>query len=214
MIFDFISGLITPKEKKFYPLFEKATSNLMVISKTFQEFIQSEGSHQHELYKKIEHLEQVGDEVTIETYREVLATFLTPLDREDIHALITAVDDIVDAIYGTSKRIMLYRVSPKLPNIQKHAEILVKISQDIHQLMIELRDLKDREKMKKLIDNLKEAEFESDNSYEHAIAELFDTETNVGLIFKKREIYSYLEKSVDYVENVAIVFETILAKNA
>lgn len=214
MIFDFISGLITPKEKKFYPLFEKASSNLIETAKTFQEFIHAEGSHQHELYKKIEHLEQIGDNVTIETYREVLATFLTPLDREDIHALITAVDDIVDAIYGSSKRIMLYKVSPKLPNIQKHAEILVRISQDIHQLMIELRDLKDREKIKKLIDNLKEAEFESDNSYEHAIAELFDTETHVGTIFKKREIYSYLEKSVDYVENVAIVFETILAKNA
>lgn len=214
MIFDFISGLIAPKEKKFYPLFEKASSNLIEIAKTFQEFIRSEGTYQHELYKKIEHLEQVGDNVTIETYREILATFLTPLDREDIHALITAVDDIVDAIYGTSKRIMLYKIHPNLPNIQKHAEILVYASQDIHQLMILLRDLKDREKMKQLIDNLKEAEFESDNSHEHAIAELFDTETNVGIIFKKREIYSYLEKSVDYVENVAIVFETILAKNA
>ncbi len=214
MIFDFISSLITPKEKKFYPLFEKATSNLIEISKTFHEFIHSEGTHQQELFKKIEQLEQIGDDVTIETYREVLSTFLTPLDREDIHALITAVDDIVDAIYGSSKRIMLYKVSPKLPNIQKHAEILLKISQDVHQLMIELRDLKNREKMKTLINNLKEAEFESDNSYEHAIAELFDTETNVGLIFKKREIYSYLEKSVDYVENVAVVFETILAKNA
>lgn len=214
MIFDFISGLITPKEKKFYPLFEKASSNLIETAKTFQSFIQSEGSRQQELFKKIEHLEQIGDEVTVETYREVLATFLTPLDREDIHALITAVDDIVDAIYGSSKRIMLYKVSPKLPNIERHAELLTKVSQDIHQLMLELRTLKDREKMKKLIDDLKEAEFESDNSYEFAIAELFDTETNVGLIFKKREIYSYLEKSVDYAEEVAVVFETILAKNA
>lgn len=214
MIFDFLSGLLTPKEKKFYPLFERASSNLIETSKVFKEFIQAEGSHQHELFKKIEHLEQVGDDVTVETYKELLATFLTPLDREDIHALITAVDDIVDAIYGSSKRIMLYKVSPNLPNIQKHADILVKISQDIHQLMIELRDLKNRDKIKQLINNLKEAEFESDNSYEHAIAELFDTEPHVGTIFKKREIYSYLEKSVDYVEEVAVVFETILAKNA
>jgi uncharacterized protein Yka (UPF0111/DUF47 family) len=214
MIFDFISGLITPKEKKFYPLFEKASANLIQISKVFQEFIHTEGTKQQELFKEIERLEQVGDEVTIETYHEVLATFLTPLDREDIHALITAIDDIVDAIYGSSKRIMLYKISPDLPNIHKHAEILLRISQDIHQLMLELRTLKDREKIKKLIINLKEAEFESDNSYEHAISELFDNETHVGTIFKIREIYSYLEKSVDYVEDVAIVFETILAKNA
>ncbi len=214
MIFDFISSLITPKEKKFYPLFEKASSNLIVIASTFKEFINSEGSKQAELYKKIEELEKIGDDVTIETYREVLATFLTPLDREDIHALITSVDDIVDAIYGSSKRIMLYKVSSQLPCIQKHAELLVKVSKDIHQLMIELRELKNRDEMKKLIQNLKGAEFESDNIYEHEIAELFDNEVNIGLIFKKREIYSYLEKSVDYVEDVAIVFETILAKNA
>ncbi len=214
MIFDFLSGLITPKEKKFYPLFEKASSNLIETSKTFQEFINADSSQKFKIYEKLEHLEQIGDDITIHTYKELLSTFLTPLDREDIHGLITALDDIVDAIYGSAKRIMLYKISPDLPNIHKHAEILVNISKDIHQLMFELRDLKNREKIKTLIHNLKEAEFESDNSYEHAIAELFDSETNVGLIFKRKEIYSYLEKAVDYVEDVAIVFETILAKNA
>ena len=214
MIFDFIAGLISPKEKKFYPLFEKASENLKLISQKFQEFIQTEGAKQEELFKEIEKLEQIGDEITVKTYHEVLATFLTPLDREDIHALITAVDDIVDAIYGSSKRIILYKISPNLPNIHTHANILVKVSADIHELMVELRTLKNRDKIKQLIQNLKEAEFESDHSYELAISELFDTETHVGTIFKKREIYSYLEKAVDYVEEVAIVFETILAKNA
>lgn len=214
MFFDFLSSLISPKEKKFYPLFESASENLIVTAQKFKEFIAADKETQKKYFQELESLEQKGDEITVTTYREILATFLTPFDREDIHALITALDDIVDAIYGSAKRIILYKIPSRLPNIEQHADILVKASQDIHFLMLELRTLKNRDKIKSLIEELKKAEYDSDYHYELAIAELFDTEKEVGSIFKKREVYSYLEKAVDYVEEVGVVFETILAKNA
>ena len=95
-----------PKDRKFFPLFERASGNLLDISKVLVEMInESDRDKRRILIKEIERLEHVGDSVTHEIFSELSANFITPFDREDIHTLVSSLDDIVDFIHCSAKRI-------------------------------------------------------------------------------------------------------------
>src|SRR5687768_8205077 len=97
-------ALFSPKDRKFFPLFEKATENLLHASKTLVEALEtSSPDRRRELLKEIERLEHIGDNITHSILHELSSNFITPFDREDIHALATVLDDVVDYIHGSAK---------------------------------------------------------------------------------------------------------------
>ncbi len=101
----------TPKDRKFYPLFEQSSSNLVAISKVLYEaLITTSPEKRIEHIRHIEKLEHVGDDITHQIFSEVATTFITPFDREDIQKLAGGLDDIIDYIHGSAKRIELYKV--------------------------------------------------------------------------------------------------------
>src|SRR4026208_650661 len=110
MAFGNIFSYLVPKDKSFFKLFALASDNLVEISKTFSELISGPLERRGELIKKIADLERVGDELTHQIFTELSTNFITPFDREDITYLSSSLDDIVDHIHGSAKRIEAYKV--------------------------------------------------------------------------------------------------------
>src|SRR6185295_19411513 len=101
-------SFLIPQEKKFFELFERSSANLVETSKTLVKLVNASSEKQKELFREIERLEHVGDAITHETFNELSANFITPFDREDIHDMVSSLDDVVDFIHGSAKRIESY----------------------------------------------------------------------------------------------------------
>ncbi len=203
-----------PKDKIFYVLFEKATANLIDISKALVEMVTTTSpARRKELVREIERLEHVGDNITHETFHELSANFITPFDREDIHSLISAVDDIADYVHGSSKRIEIYKVETT-PSIIKLAELIQKCSDELHNAVCELKNMKNINKIKEACVRINSIENHADDIFDMEIAKLFEEEKNAVEIIKMKEVLSALETATDMCEDAANVLESILVKNA
>ncbi|MGB3949007.1 MAG: DUF47 family protein [Bacteroidia bacterium] len=204
-----------PKDKVFFSLFEKATANLIEISNALVEMVNSSSiTRRKELIREIERLEHVGDSITHETFHELSANFITPFDREDIHALISAIDDIADYIHGSSKRIDIYKVDTMTPSILKLAELIQKSSEELNNAVAELRNMKNINKIKEACVRINSIENHADDIFDMEIAKLFEEEKNAVEIIKMKEVLSALETATDMCEDAANVLESILVKNA
>lgn len=204
-----------PKDKVFFSLFEKATANLIEISNALVEMVNTSSVvRRKELIREIERLEHVGDSITHETFRELSANFITPFDREDIHALISAIDDIADYIHGSAKRIDIYKVETMTPSIIKLSELIQKSSVELHNAVAELRNMKNINKIKEACVRINSIENHADDIFDMEIAKLFQEETNAIEIIKMKEVLYALETATDMCEDAANVLESILVKNA
>src|ERR1035437_1606862 len=127
-----IFQLFQPKDKIFFLLFQKATANATATAKVLVELVNTSNlEKRRELFREIERLEHVGDNITHETFNELSAKFITPFDREDIHDLVSAIDDIVDYIHGATKRMELYKVEHMTPAITKLAELILQGTEEL-----------------------------------------------------------------------------------
>ncbi len=209
-----IFQFLVPKEKKFFPLFEEASSNLVLIANTLHEAVNLPAKERKESFDKIDELEQIGENITRQTNLELSRNFITPFDREDIHALITSIDNVADNIHGAASRMRLYQVDKITKSIRKLTEINLEACQNIDQAVRELRDLK---KMKNITDacsRINKLENKSDNVYDKAVYELFDSESDAKNIIKYKEVLSVLESATDRCKGVAAVLESIAVKNS
>ena len=115
-----------PKDKKFFPLFEQASTNLILLAETLHEAVNAPKAERENYFRKIEELEAVIEEITHKTHLELSRNFITPFDREDIHSLASALDDIADYIYASGKKINFYQIDPiSDQGIQKTAEAIL-----------------------------------------------------------------------------------------
>ena len=204
-----------PKNKIFFLLFEKATANATETSKVLVEMVTSSSPERRkELFREIERLEHVGDSITHETFNELSSNFITPFDREDINHLVSAIDDIVDYIYGAAKRIELYKVENMTPSIIKLSELIQKASEELHNAILELRDMKNITKIKEACVRINSIENHADDIFDMAIVKLFEEEKNAVEVIKMKDVLSILEIATDKCEDAANVINTILVKNA
>lgn len=207
--------MFQPKDKKFFPLFERASSNLVDTAKVLVELTKStDMSKRAELIKKIEDLEHIGDSITHETLHELSANFITPFDREDIHEFVSKMDDIVDFIHGSSKRMEIYRVTNMTPAIISLAELVAEGAAELHFAVSAMRDHGSAEKVKAALVRINSVENRADDVYDKEIAKLFSEEKNAIELIKMKEILSALETATDKCEDVANVIESIIVKNA
>ncbi len=209
-----IFQFLVPKEKKFFPLFEQASSNLIQIATILHEAVNAPMPDREVFFNKIDELEQLGEEITRKTNLELSRNFITPFDREDIHALITSIDNVADNIHGASSRMKLYQIDKITKSIRKLTEINLEACQNIDQAVRELRNLK---KMKNITDacsRINKLENKSDNVYDKAVFELFENETDAKNIIKYKEVLSVLESATDRCKGVAAVLESIAVKNS
>lgn len=214
MKFNFFQALI-PKDKKFFPLFEKASANLVEISRILYEAIAKSGPEKRkELIKEIERLEHVGDTITHEIFHELETTFITPFDREDIHKLASVLDDITDYINGSAKRLELYKLDKMTLPLEKLAELIYFSAQELHNAILELHNMKNANKIKEACIKINSIENHADDIFDMAVAQLFEDHTDAITIIKMKEVLSILETATDKCEDAANVLESIIVKNA
>lgn len=204
-----------PKDKIFFQLFQKATANATATSKVLVELVNTSNlEKRRELFREIERLEHVGDSITHETFIELSSNFITPFDREDIHDLVSSIDDIVDYIHGATKRMELYKVENMTSAITKLAELLLQGCEALEVAVKELRDLKNLSKIKEATVLINSIENHADDIFEMTLAKLFEEEKNAIEVIKMKDILSLLEIATDKCENAADVINTIIIKNA
>jgi len=214
MRLDRLIQVLLPHDEKFYSLFEEMTTLLMRGADLLKELPVRLGSGGADLVREFEDLEHQADSVTHRIYAELNATFVTPFDREDIHELASALDDIMDFMNGVAERFLLYKVSECPPPTVKLIDILHSGVEELEQGIPMLRDFHDNDALKKVLERINTYENEADDVFDQAIADLFENERDPVKIIKLKEIYVSLETATDKCEDAANVLETILIKHA
>ena len=205
-----------PKDKKiFFPLFEQAANNVVTMSNILVEAVNSDDSViREELFKQIDKLENKGDELTHQIYLELGKNFITPFDREDIHSLATAIDDVADFIQGSANRMSLYQIDDYNEHIRKLCDLILQASLDLEKAVRELKDLKNVRNIADSCIRINSVENQADYVFDRAVADLFLYETDAIRLIKYKEILAALETATDRCEDAANVMESILVKNA
>jgi uncharacterized protein len=208
-------SFLTPRDKKFFPLFEQAANNLVKTADVLVKMVNTTAlDKRRELIKEIEQLEHTGDNITHMIFSELGRNFITPFDREDIHTLTSALDDVLDFIHGSAKRIDLYKINTIPEPVILLAEITQKGAIALSTAVHGLRDMKDTNVIKEACVQINSLENHADDVFNMAIARLFDEEKDAIQIIKIKEILSALETATDKCEDAANTIESILIKYA
>ena len=204
-----------PKDKKFFPLFEQAGANLIDMAKLLKESVNTVGVEQRKtLYKKLEDLEHVGDNITHQIHLELGRNFITPFDREDIHTLASSLDDVADFIHGASSRLQLYKVEQPTEPMIELTELILEATEHVAKALYELKDLKNIRNITDSCVRINSVENKADYIFDKAVADLFEYEKDAISLIKNKEVLSAMEDATDKCEDVANVLESILVKNA
>jgi len=205
-----------PKDKKiFFPLFEQGASNVVTMATVLVEAVNSTNpTSRVEMFKQIDRLENKGDEITHQVYLELGKNFITPFDREDIHALASAIDDVADNIQGAANRMSMYRIDDFNDSIKKLSDLILQASIDLEKAIRELKDLKNVRNIADSCIRINSVENQADYVFDRAVADLFLYEKDAIRLIKYKEILSSLETATDMCEDAANVMESILVKNA
>ncbi len=205
--------LFMPKNVKFYELFESVADNVAEMSNKLVTVVnEPDFDKRGHLITQIEDLEHANDNLTHKIFLELGRNFITPFDREDIHYLASALDDIADYIYASAKKINFYRVNPNDTGIQKLAEIVQQSSKEVRNAVGELRDMKNIRLITESLVRINSMENQADDVFDMSIERLFAVEPDAKEVIKKREIYQVLEMATDKCADAANVIESIIIK--
>jgi uncharacterized protein Yka (UPF0111/DUF47 family) len=208
-----IGKLFMPKNKIFYELFEDVASRVNEMGIKLKEMVnESDADRRASILSVIEDLEHKNDDATHLIFTELGRNFITPFDREDIHYLATALDDIADYIYASSKKISFYKVNPNDSGIQKLAELVLQGTSEISIAVKGLRNMKNLREMTEAMVKVNSIENQADDVFDMSIEMLFNQENDFKEVIKKREIYQALETATDKCEDAANVIESIIIK--
>ncbi len=210
-----LSRLLASKNKIFYGLFEKSADNVSSMGRLLTQVIgEPDFDKRQGLITQMENVEHDNDELTHLLFTELGRNFITPFDREDIHYLASALDDIADYIFATAKKINFYRVNPNDIGMQKLSEIILQSCNEVRKAVGELRNMKNMRVITESLVKINSLENEADDIFDMSIERLFATEPDAKEVIKKREIYQVMETATDKCEDAANVIESIIVKYA
>ena len=205
----FSSG-ITGRDREFFDLFEEAGGNILRCAGLLEEMLR-DYPERNELAREILICEQEGDRITHDIIQRLNQTFVTPIDREDIYALSSALDDIVDFTEEVADYLGLYKIEAPMQQAQALAEVLHLASRQISQALPRLRGFKDLSHYTVEINRL---ENDGDRIVREAIASLFDNGIDPMVVIRWKDIFERLENAIDSTEHVANIIEGIVIKNS
>ena len=208
-----IFQFLVPKDKKFFPLFEQASNNLILLAETLHEAVNAPNAEREVYFSKIEELEVVIEEITHKTHLELSRNFITPFDREDIHSLIKAIDNVADFMHGAASKMRLYQVEKITKSIRKLTEINLEACQLIGAGIKELKVM-DNKAIKETCKKINKLESKADIVFDKAVADIFENETDAKNIIKYKEVLSALESASDKCKSVSNVMEQISVKHS
>ena len=215
MAFNNILSIFLPKDKVFFQLFENVADTALKMGNKLRELVhEPDYEKRGVLTKEIEDMEHVNDNFTHSIFTELGRNFITPFDREDIHSLANALDDISDYIYASAKKLNFYKVDPADLGIQKMAELIANSCMEVQRAVKELRDMKNLRRITDAMVAINSIENHADDIFDMSIERLFETEPDAKEVIKKREIYQVMEIVTDKCEDAANVIESIIIKYA
>jgi len=209
----FIQFLL-PKDDKFYNYFIQSSRNLLDAAELLKLLPNTSEEEKKKIIKQIVDVEHRGDAITHEIFAELNKSFITPIDREDIHILASALDDILDNINGSAGRFLLYKIKECPANMSKLINILYNSIHELHRGVELIRRWDRPDLLREVLKKVNEYENEADDMFESAIADLFENEKDPIKIIKLKEIYVGLETATDKCEDAANVLEGLLIKHA
>ncbi len=208
-----IMKIFLPKDRIFYSLFEEVVETVHNIGKLLKQMVnETDYDKRCSILTQMETLEHKNDDSTHRIFTELGRNFITPFDREDIHTLANALDDIADYIYSSGKKINFYRINPNDIGIHKLADLIEQSTIEIKVAVTGLRDMKDLRAMTQAMVKINSIENQADDVYDLSIDRLFNGENDVKELIKKREIFHVMETVTDKCEDAANVIETIIVK--
>lgn len=206
-------SILLPREDRFYALIEAAAANMTKGAEMLVAML-SDYTDIQEKARAIKDVEHEGDELTHETYEQLNRIFVTPLDREDIGAISSAVDDVLDLVEAAADDFVLCSIEEPLPPALEMAQIIVQGCVQIQQAVAHLRRLnKDRAAFRDRLTEINRLENQGDDVYRNAIQTLF-RQSDPLLILKWKQVYDHLERAIDSCEDVADVLHGVLLKYA
>ena len=201
---------LVPKDRVFFDLFAEGGQNTLRTAKLLRDMLgkwPDDGGLATDILKA----EQEGDRITHDIIQRLNTTFVTPIDREDIHTLATQMDDIVDYIEEVADFMGLYRIEAPMDQSLALAEVLVKCCEQLYGLLQHLRGFKDLDHYWIEIHRL---ENDGDRIYRDAVAALFAGRIDPMVVIRWRDIFLRLERAIDATETSASIVEGIVIKNA
>jgi uncharacterized protein len=205
-----LSQVFVPKEREFFDLFEEAGSNILRAADLLDQMLRGYPENAG-LARDILICEQEGDRITHDIIQRLNQTFVTPIDREDIYALASALDDVVDFAEEVADFLGLYKIEAPMEQAQQLAHILYQAARQICEAMPRLRGFRDISHYTVEINRL---ENDGDRVSREALASLFDNGIDPMVVIRWKDIYDRLEEAIDATESVANILESIVIKNS
>jgi len=202
---------LLPREEEFFDLFTEVANRNKDAVEHLRKLFEAQPDRRTPHIEAIKRLEHEADQVTHEVVNRLDRTFITPLDREDIHQLSSDLDDVMDAMDGTARRAQIFRLGAAPPGILRITEVLQRMMVAIGEAVSRLK--KGDDVMKYCVE-AKQLEEEGDAIYHEALGQLFEKERDAIELIKWKEIYDNLETTLDQAEDVANVVESITIKHA
>jgi hypothetical protein len=206
-------GRFLPKETSFFDFFEQHASLTVEGTKEFLSLV-STGANIETKAKRISDIEHETDVITHRCVEALHKTFITPFDRDNIHRLITRMDDVMDFVEAASERIALYELSVMTADVRDLADVLYRAAQQVEGATKGLRNLKDPQSILKQCIDINRLENESDQILRRAVARLFKEEKDPIMVIKWKEIYENLENAADRCEDVANIIEGVILEHS
>jgi predicted phosphate transport protein (TIGR00153 family) len=205
-----LSQVLVPKDREFFDLFEEAGGNIVRGAALLEQMLR-EWPEKADLAREILICEQEGDRITHDIIQRLNNTFVTPIDREDIYALASSLDDVIDFTEEVADFLGLYKVEAPFDQAQRLASILLESSRAVEQALSRLRGFKDISHYTVEINRL---ENDGDRVTREALAALFDGGIDPMVVIRWKDIYERLEDAIDSTEHVANILEGIVIKNS
>ncbi len=206
--------IFMPKNKIFYELFEKVADNAAKMGSILRDIVaEPDFDKRGALILQVEDLEHANDELTHNIFTELGRNFITPFDREDIHSLIKAVDNVADYMHSAASKMRLYQVEKITKSIRKLTEINLEACQLIGLGIKELKEM-NHKSIKETCKKINKLESKADSVFDKAVADIFENENDAKNIIKYKEVLSALESASDKCKSVSNVMEQISVKHS
>jgi uncharacterized protein len=212
MGFNFLD-LLLPREGKFFNYLSQQTANLLegccLFEKSIADLERSSDVEKKQYFSAIKECERAGDMLEIKILDDLNETFITPIDREDIHSIVTEIDTALDILNGTARKMEIYRINHVPDNIRAFTTIIVSI---VNELALIINGLKKKDPIKDRIANMHKMENEADELFHQSMFDLFTNGFDAVEIVKLKEIYERLESVVDVVDRIGKMIRGIKVK--
>ena len=205
-------GRFLPRETSFFDFFEQHAALTIEGTKELLSLVTT-GANIPTKCRRISDIEHETDTITHRCVEALHRTFITPIDRDSIHRLITRMDDVMDFVEAAAERIDLYEVTVMTPEVRDMADVLHRAAVQVEAAMRGLRSMKEPQEMLKLCIDINRLENEADAILRRSVARLFKEEKDPIVVIKWKEIYENLENATDRCEDVANIIEGVILEH-